>query len=115
MPKVLSITGLDIDSPNLAASNLRRQDGKRITAIEIARGLGKDAGFRYKISSGKQGCPAMLAGEIDAVARAILDIKGLPACALIGWRLIDLRPDMVEMVLKAICHEANTLHSGENG
>jgi len=87
---------------------------KRITAAEIARGLGKDPAFFYKIKNGQQGCPALLAGEIDTVARAIANIKGLPPCALIGWRLIDLRPDIVEMVLRAMLHDVNCLPENQH-
>ena len=82
--------------------------GNKITVAEVSRVLGKDPSFIRRIMKKKQGCPALLAGEIDEAARAIGNFKGLPPESLTGWRLIDLRPDILKMVLRAIFDDANT-------
>ncbi|MHB8068779.1 MAG: hypothetical protein ACYDIC_12875 [Desulfobaccales bacterium] len=91
------------------AESIYGKRGKKITAAEISRVLRKDPAYLGRIKNQKQGCPALLAAEIDEAVRAIADFKGLSPDEIIGWRLIDLRPDVVEMVLRAVLHDLNSL------
>jgi hypothetical protein len=101
-------------SPIEITKSINGKSGKKITAGEISRVLGKDPSFLGRIKNQKQGCPALLAGQIDEAVRAIAKFKGLRPEGIIGWRLIDLRPDVVEMVLRAVLHEFNSLPSNQD-
>lgn len=87
--------------------------GKKITVAEISRVLKKDQSFLGRIKNQKQGCPALLAAKIDEAVRAIADFKGLNPDEIVGWRLIDLRPDVVEMVLRAVLNDLNCLPNNQ--
>jgi hypothetical protein len=60
-----------------------------ITVYEIAKRLGRNPSLLYKIKNKQRLCTPKLAIELDAL--------GIP-----GWRLADLRPDLVEAVLKSV-------------
>jgi len=47
----------------------------------------------------------MLAGAIDLAARALADEEGLHPKSLIGWRLVDLRPDVIAMVKECLQYD----------
>ena len=63
-----------------------------ITVYRIAKMVGRDPSLLYRIKKGKQICSPKLAKELDAL--------GIP-----GWRFGDLRPDLVEMALRAVNHD----------
>jgi hypothetical protein len=71
---------------------------KHINVYRIAKRLGRDPAFIYRIINGGKKCPALLAGAIDTAARAIATEQGLSQDSVLGWRLVDLRPDVIEMV-----------------
>jgi hypothetical protein len=78
---------------------------KKINAKRIAEKLGRDPAFIYRIKRGECKCPVMLAGDINLAARAMADEQGLPPKSLIGWRLADLRPDVIAMVKDCLQYE----------
>lgn len=78
---------------------------KRINAKRIAERLGKAPAFLYRIRRGEYKYPVMLAGAIDMAARAIATELGLTPECLIGWRLVDLRPDVIAMVHECLRYE----------
>jgi lipid-A-disaccharide synthase-like uncharacterized protein len=57
----------------------------------IANLIGCNSSLLYRIRKGKQVCSPAMAIKLDA-----LDIP--------GWRFADLRPDLMEVVLKAVAH-----------
>jgi len=71
---------------------------KNVTAYRIAKRLGRNPANIYRIKNGKIKCPILLAGTIDLTARAIAMDLDLPQKCVKGWRLCDLRPDIIEMV-----------------
>ena len=71
---------------------------KNINVYRIAKRLGRDPASIYRIMKGEKKCPVTLAGAIDLAARAIATEQGLPQGSVVGWRLVDLRPDIIEMV-----------------
>ncbi len=60
-----------------------------VTAYQIAKILGRDPSLLYKIKRGERRASPTLAMAIDALQ--------IP-----GWRFQDLRPDLVEIVGKAV-------------
>jgi len=78
---------------------------KKINAKRIAERLGRDPAFVYRIKRGECKCPVMLAGAIDLAARALADEEGLHPKSLIGWRLVDLRPDVIAMVKECLQYD----------
>jgi hypothetical protein len=59
-----------------------------ITVYEIAKRVGRNSSLLYRIKNGKRLCSPKLAMELDALG-------------IEGWRLADLRPDLVKMALKS--------------
>ncbi len=60
-----------------------------VTAYQIAKKLGRDPSLLYKIKRGERRASPTLAMAIDS-----LQIQ--------GWRFQDLRPDLVEIVERAV-------------
>jgi hypothetical protein len=63
-----------------------------ITAYQIAKLLGRNPSMLYKVKVGKRRVGPELAAEIDALG-------------IDGWRFADLRPDLVEIVNRAVNHD----------
>lgn len=64
----------------------------RITAYQIAKLLGRNPSMLYKVKVGRRRVSPELAAEIDALG-------------IDGWRFADLRPDLVEIVKRAVNHD----------
>ena len=78
---------------------------KKLNAKRVAEKIGKAHSYIYQIKKGQYKCPVMLAGTIHQAAKAIAREMGLPPESLIGWRLQDLRPDVIQMVNRCLYSE----------